>query len=137
MTLSLTETGCPVHSGVGGVGVVVGGNAVVDIVVVGVVSDHCTVQEQSGRSSIRVTKTGCPVHLTVMGAGGTPSTTSNRNPHQHHHHQCWCCCQHCHIFGFIRPKSDNCLALLVTESLRNSILVLNFVQIVEFVKFLY
>ena len=71
------------HPGVGGLRVVVGGNAVVDIVVVGVVSDHCTctVQEQSGRSSIRVTKTGCPVHLTVMGAGGTPSTTSNRNHH--------------------------------------------------------
>ena len=72
------------HPGVGGVGVVVGGNGVVDIIVVGVVnvvSDHCTAQEQSGRSSIRVTKTGCPVHLTVMGAGGTPSTTSNRNHH--------------------------------------------------------
>ena len=81
----MTKTGCPVQMTLiiigGGTGVVVGGNAVVDIVVVGVVSDHCTVQEQSGRSSIRVTKTGCPVHLTVMGAGGTPSTTSNRNHH--------------------------------------------------------
>ena len=80
----MTKTGCPVQLTViiigGGVGVVVGGNAVVGIVVVvviNVVSDHFTVEEQSGRSSIRVTKTGCPVHLTVMGAGGTPTTTSN------------------------------------------------------------